>query len=159
MKKTSTLRLCVSFYKARQHQYVTEAMSAEKSYFTPVILPVVLPKTTLLNLRDVTVGKKNQLIAAPCCYQVLGTLRFSVQNIKLLKGLSMRRWYQVLLWGFHIYPVEVINVSTLGAAFINYSDISSVVNTCRVLHQGKTVGTTAPSHFTQKPYVAPNIPY
>lgn len=30
----------------------------QKSYFTPVILPVIFCKTTLLSLRDVTVGKE-----------------------------------------------------------------------------------------------------
>lgn len=77
MKKTSTLRLCVSFYKARQHQYFTEAMSAEKSYFTPVILPVVLSKTTLLSLRDVTVGKEISLLQHPVVtrfWELLGFL-------------------------------------------------------------------------------------
>lgn len=39
--------------------------------------------------------ERNQLIAAPCCYRVLGTLSFSAQNIKLLKGLWMRCWCQV----------------------------------------------------------------
>lgn len=51
-------------------------------------------------------------------------------------------------WEFRFNPVEVINVYTLGPAFINYSDISSAVNTCRTLCQGKTVDATAPSHFT-----------
>lgn len=40
-------------------------MSAEKSYFTPAILPVVLSKTTLLSLRDVTVGKEISLLQHP----------------------------------------------------------------------------------------------
>lgn len=31
--------------------------------------------------------ERNQLIAAPCGYPVLGTVCFSVRNIKLLKGL------------------------------------------------------------------------
>lgn len=94
--------------------------------------------------------ERNQLIAAPCCYRVLGTVGFCVQNIVIKRTVDEALVSGV---GFHIHPVEVINVSTLGAAFINYGDISSVVNTCRVLHQGKTLGTTAPSLFTQIPYV------
>lgn len=50
----------------------------KKSYFTPVILPVVLSKTTLLSLRDVTVGGKKSAYCSTLLLARSGNSQFLV---------------------------------------------------------------------------------
>lgn len=58
-----------------------------KSYFTPAILPVVLSKTTLFSLRDVTVGKEISLLEHPVVTEFWEWLVFMCRVWKLLEGL------------------------------------------------------------------------
>lgn len=46
------------FHKPTQHWYITKARKVNDHRRTPIILPVILCKTTLLSLRDVTVEAK-----------------------------------------------------------------------------------------------------
>lgn len=63
-----------------------------KSYVTPAILPVVLSKTTLLSLRDVTVGKEISLLQHPVVTEFWEWLVFMCRVWKLLEGLWLRFW-------------------------------------------------------------------